>query len=318
MQDIVTVTMNPALDVSSTTAQVRPTSKLRCQNVQRHPGGGGINVARVLHRLGAPCLAIFPVGGSTGQLLSQLLDAEGVPSLGVPVAGHVRESFTVRDETTQQEYRFVLPGPELSEAEWRACLAQIAKSQTTPRYLVGSGSLPPGVPVNFYATLAQQAAASGTQFIVDTSGPALAAALARGVYMVKPSLREIREITQAPLTTMAEAARAARGWVEAGQAAVVVVSMGAQGALLVSADEAVYAPPIAVKVLSAVGAGDSFVAGMAWALAQGKELAPAFAYGVACGTAALMSTGTGLCEAADAHRLVGQVQLLRELPAHSI
>jgi 6-phosphofructokinase 2 len=117
---------------------------------------------------------------------------------------------------------------------------------------------------------------------------------------------------------MAEVAQAARLWVDAGQAAVVVVSMGEQGALLVSADDAIYAPPLPVKVVSAVGAGDSFVAGMTWALSQGKQLPDAFASGVACGSAALMSTGTGLCEAVDVHRLLGQVQLLREFPAHSI
>jgi 6-phosphofructokinase 2 len=318
MLDIVTVTMNPALDVSSTTAQVRPTSKLRCEQVQRHPGGGGINVARVLHRLGANCLAVYPMGGSTGQLLSQLLDAEGVLSVRIPIGGHIRESFTVLDESTQQEYRFVLPGPELTDAECKACLSHIAKRHPHPRFLVGSGSLPPGVPVDFYATMAQQAATSGSHFILDTSGPALVAALKQGVYMVKPSLREIRELTQAPLTTMAEVAQAARLWVDTGQAAVVVVSMGEQGALLVSADDAIYAPPLPVKVVSAVGAGDSFVAGMTWALSQGKHLADAFASGVACGSAALMSTGTGLCEAAEVHRLLGQVQLLREFPAHSI
>lgn len=318
MLDIVTVTMNPALDVSATTAQVRPTSKLRCQHVQRHPGGGGINVARVLHRLGAKCRALYPLGGSTGQLLSQLLDEEGVDSVQVPVAGHIRESFTVRDEASQQEYRFVLPGPDLSAREWQACLDRVAPLQAASGLVVGSGSLPPGVPDDFYARLAQQIAPTGARLIVDTSGAALAAALKQGVFMVKPSLREMRDLAQAPLHTMSEACQVARHWVAEGRAQVVVVSMGEQGALLVSADDALYAPPLSVTVVSAVGAGDSFVAGMTWSLAQGQALAQAFAYGVASGSASLMSTGTGLCAPADVHRLVGQVQLVREFPAHTV
>ena len=318
MAEILTVTINPALDVSASTNQVRPAHKLRCQQVQRHPGGGGVNVARVLHRLGAQVAALYTLGGSTGQMLAALLDEEGVPGLPVPIAGHTRESFTVAESSSAQEYRFVLPGPTLSAPEWQACLDRVAALQPVPRFVVGSGSLPPGVPDDFYARLGQWARAAGARLVVDTSGPALAKALEQGVFLVKPSLREIRDLTGRTLGTMGELQHAAQDWIRAGRAEVVVVSLGEQGALLVTAGECVFAPPLPVTVVSAVGAGDSFVAGMVWALAAGQDVVQAFRYGVACASAALMSSGTGLCAADDVHRLVAQVQCQQIVSGYAI
>lgn len=318
MAEILTVTINPALDVSASTAQVRPAHKLRCQQVHRHPGGGGVNVARVLHRLGAQVSALYTLGGSTGQMLAALLGEEGVPGLPVPIAGHTRESFTVAESSSAQEYRFVLPGPTLSAPEWQACLDRVAAMQPAPRFVVGSGSLPPGVPDDFYARLGQWARAAGARLVVDTSGPALAKALEQGVFLVKPSLREIRDLTGRTLGTMGELQDAAQDWIRAGRAEVVVVSLGEQGALLVTAAEGVFAPALPVSVVSAVGAGDSFVAGMVWALAAGQDVVQAFRYGVACASAALMSSGTGLCVADDVHRLVAQVQCRQIVPGYAV
>jgi len=313
MTDIITVTVNPALDVSASTAQVRPTSKLRCDQVERHPGGGGVNVARVLHRLGADCEALCLVGGPTGQMLLQLLALEGVHCLPVPIGGHTRESFTVRELASGQEYRFVLPGPQVLESEVAATLDTLGQ-QSVPRYLVASGSLPPGMPAHFYAQLAGVARAWGARLVVDGSGPAMAAALEHGVYMVKPSLREMRELTGQPLTSLHSVREAARQWVVDGHAEVVAVSLGDKGAVLVSADEALFAPALPVQVVSAVGAGDSFVAGMVWALSGGQTVARAFALGVAAGSAALSSSGTGLCAPEDVHLSVQIVQLMAEFP----
>ncbi|MGC1173003.1 1-phosphofructokinase family hexose kinase, partial [Polaromonas sp.] len=120
--DILTITMNPALDVSTSTDKVRDTHKLRCAAAQFHPGGGGINVARVLHRLGSNCLALYPSGGATGQRLGQLLEQEQVRHRGLPIAGETRESFSVHETSSGKDFRFVLPGPSLSAPEWQACL----------------------------------------------------------------------------------------------------------------------------------------------------------------------------------------------------
>ncbi|QDL54096.1 1-phosphofructokinase family hexose kinase [Rhodoferax aquaticus] len=318
MPHVLTITMNPALDVSASTAKVEHTRKLRCQQVQRHPGGGGINVARVLHRLGVDCGALFPVGGSTGQLLTQLLDAEGVPCWPVQVAGHIRESFTVRDEHSGQEFRFVLPGPALGELEQQACLSQLRSLTPSPLYVVASGSLPPGVPDSFYAELAPIAAQMGAKLVVDSSGLALSAALRKGVFMLKPSLGEMRMLASEPLPTMAAVVDCAQRWIALGRVQVLAVSMGEMGALLVTAQGAWFAPPLKVKVVSAVGAGDSFVAGMVSALVHSDDLVHAFKMGVACASAALAQAGTSLCDPPQVQRLFAEVLCMQTLPQYSI
>lgn len=313
MSDILTVTMNPALDVSASTGHVHPTSKLRCDAVQRHAGGGGVNVARVVHRLGGDCDALCLVGGPSGEMLTSLLQEEGVTCVPVAIAGHTRESFTVLDRTTNAEFRFVLPGPHIHEDEVTACMGALSW-QAPPCYLVASGSLPPGVPDSFYGQLAQLANAWGAQLVLDGSGEALKAALNQGVYLVKPSLREFRDVAQLPLRTVAEVAQAAAHWVRCQWAAVVVVSLGEQGALMTSADGTFYAPPLPVTVVSAVGAGDSFVAGMVWSLARKDPLLQAFRYGVACATASLMSAGGGLCAPEDVQTWFDRVVWNDQLP----
>lgn len=309
MTDVLTVTMNPCVDVSTSTAKVEPTHKLRCEAPQRAPGGGGINVARVVHRLGASCAALYPAGGMPGDMLSGLLAAERVPGIRIPIAGETRESFHVRDLSAGQEYRFVMPGPELNEAEWQACLHRLMHSEAKPRYLVASGSLPPGVPDDFHARLARWARQNNIRFVLDSSGAALACALKEGVYLVKPSLRELRELSGQALPTESQWREAAQQLVRTGQAEVVVLSLGGQGALLVSSDTVLFAPALPVEVVSAVGAGDSFVGGMVASLAAGASLGEAFRRGVAAASASLLSSGTGLCQPAELERLWQDVVL---------
>jgi len=313
MSDILTITMNPALDVFASTVHVHPTSKLRCDAVQRHAGGGGVNVARVLHKLGADCAALCMVGGPSGEMLTTLLQAEGVTCIPVAIAGHTRESFTVFDRATGKEFRFVLPGPEIHEDEVTACLGALSW-QEPPDYVVVSGSLPPGVPHDFYRQLAQVSNAWGAKLILDGAGEPLKAALGHGVYMVKPSLREFRDATELALLTLTDVAKAAAHWVQCQWAEVVVVSLGEQGAVMVTADGALYAPVLPVTVASAVGAGDSFVAGMVWSLSRNAALQQAFGYGIACATASLSSAANGLCTPADVQTWSDQVVCTEHLP----
>ena len=191
MTDIVTLTMNPAVDLSTSVDRVVPVHKLRCSPARRDPGGGGINVARVATRLGAAVKALYPRGGDTGALLRRLIDGEGIASLAVHVAGETREDITVFEEDTGEQFRFVFPGPELSRAEWRECLSAIGRLKGRPAIFVASGSLPPGVPEDFYAQAARAAKACGARVIVDTSGAALKAALEAGLFLIKPNLREL-------------------------------------------------------------------------------------------------------------------------------
>jgi len=312
---ILTVTLNPALDVSASTAEVIPTRKLRCHAVQRHPGGGGINVARVVHRLGSDCTAIFPCGGPTGALLQELLLAEGVHIHPMDATGHTRESFTVLEMASGREFRFVLPGPELAPAVWQDLLLQLPSLAASASFLVGSGSLPPGVPGDFYARMAVQARQMGVPMAVDSSGDALRQAIQAGVDVVKPSVGELRELTGKPIDTMQEARAAALEWIARGKVEIATVSLGAQGALLVTRSGAWWAQPLAVKVVSAVGAGDSFLAGLVSGLCQHKTPLDAFALAVACGSAAVMCAGTGLIAASDADTLLKQVTIV-DCPDH--
>jgi 6-phosphofructokinase 2 len=300
---ILTLTMNPALDISTSVDKVLPTHKLRCTTEQIHAGGGGINVARVVHRLGGACVAVFPRGGVTGRELQQLLDAEQVPLVCVDIAGETRQSFSAHETSTGLDYRFVLPGPTLSEPDWLQCLSLVEAQHAPAGLVVASGSLPPGVPVDFYARLALMAEARGFKLVLDTSGAALAEALKVGVYLVKPSLRELQEFTGLPLQTDVQQRDAARHLIAQGAAKVVALSLGDEGALLVTADQAWRAASVPVRAVSTIGAGDSFVGGMVWALSQGKPLEDAFRYGMAAGAAAVMNVGTGLCQAADVHKI---------------
>jgi 6-phosphofructokinase 2 len=306
MTDILTLTLNPALDVLTSIDQVSDTHKMRCGPTLKHPGGGGVNVARVLHRLGANCVALYLAGGVTGERHHKLMTAEKVRCHVMPIAEETRESFSVHETSSGNDFRFVLPGPRVTTAELEDCFEYVAQ-HLPKQFLVISGGLPPGVPDDFYARLAALAQQHGVRVVLDTNGPALAEALKVGVYLFKPSLRELRDLTGQALPDTDSQLAAAQQLIDRGQAHIVAVSLGEQGAMVVSATERWRARSIAVAVQTTIGAGDSFVGGMVWALACGDSLVKAFQYGMASGAAALLAPGTSLSQAADVHHLLPQV-----------
>lgn len=307
---VLCLTMNPSVDVSTHTDRVVPADKLRCGPAGRDAGGGGLNVASVVHRLGGCSSALFPAGGSTGQWLTQHLVQSGLSAHALPIAQDTRENFTVQALDSGAEYRFVLPGPTLSEPEWRACLHTVSAWPTPLGFVVASGSLPPGVPTDFYARLARTAGTRSVKMVLDSSGPALAQALQAGVFLVKPNLRELRELTGLPLATAREWRAAAQTLIDLGQAEVVALTMGDRGALVLSRDGAWQADALALDVVSSVGAGDSFVGAMVWSLQQGHAVPQAFSWAMAAGSAALLTPGTGLCRLADVQRLQPLVRVV--------
>lgn len=309
MQTIVTVTINPAIDVSTSVERIEPSVKLRCGPARRDAGGGGVNVARVVHRLGGAALAILPVGGLTGRLLVELLEAEGVPMTAVPIAGETREDFTAVERATGREFRFVLEGPQLAWSEWQACLDAAIQPGDGPAIVVASGSLPPGAPADFHQRLAANAKAAGDRVVLDVSGPALATALRHGVYLIKPNLRELQDLTGERLDDDAARLAAARALIAGGGAEAVALTMGDEGALLITADRAWRAPALPITPISSVGAGDSFLGGMVHALAAGQDLEEAFRLALACGSAALLSPGTGLCQPDMVQSLLPRVRM---------
>ncbi|WP_458685587.1 1-phosphofructokinase family hexose kinase [Nocardia tengchongensis] len=289
---IVTLTMNPAIDLATTAAHIAPTDKTRCTAPRFDPGGGGINVARTVAALGEPVTAIFPAGGPPGRLLEQLVRDAAIPMRPVPVADHTRENFAVSATDTGEQYRFVLPGPRLTTPEVHRCLAEVERAAQACRYVVASGSLPPGVPVSFYQTLADLLSDLGVPLVLDTSGAALRA-VGHGVHLIKPSVRELADYAGRPLPDRESRVAAARELVERGVSEIVVVSMGPAGTLAVTRDDARWLASIEVPVRSGIGAGDAQVGGIVVGLARGYPLDAAVRLGIAAATAALASQGTG-------------------------
>jgi 6-phosphofructokinase 2 len=294
--------MNPALDIATATDRVVPGHKLRCGDPRYDPGGGGINVARATHRLGGHALAVFPVGGLSGEMLCRLLQDESVPHVPVPIAGFTRESLAVVERQSGNQYRFLLPGPALDSFDQERCLDALATQAQGASYLVASGSLPPGVPADFYARVREVARQCGARFVLDTSGPALAGA-GCGMFLIKASLRELEELAGHAIQTEDAHEKAARDVVAQGRAEICIVSLGAQGALLATAESVKRFAAIPVEGLSSIGAGDSMVAGIVLGLRRGLTLADAVKFGMAAGAATLLRPGTELCRREDAQRL---------------
>ena len=308
MQKVVTLTMNPALDVGTAIHSVAPEIKLRCAEPRFHPGGGGINVSRAIRFLGGESSAVYAAGGHNGMMLAQLLDSEGIEHHPVSIAGITRENLVVYEESTSLQYRFTMPGPELAADEWIACLETLFN--LNPDYIVASGSLPRGVPLEFYGEITRYAREYGIRVIVDTAGDALNRTVGKGVYLLKPNLRELELFAGEKIQGEAHIRRACQRLIAEGLAEVLVVSMGAAGAALVNGEDYLHVHAPVVPIASKVGAGDSMVGGIVMGLAQGRGLADAVRLGVAAGSAAVMTAGTQLCRKDDAFRLYQEIVAL--------
>lgn len=302
---IATLTLNPALDLATETAKLRPTEKLRCTAPQVDPGGGGINVARVVRELGGDAVAVFPEGGASGALIVELLRAAGVRCETVPIAGVTRESFSVTERETGLQYRFVLPGPGIDASAGAALIDRIAA--LAPAWLVLSGSFPPDLPPDFTERLGATARRVGARLILDTGTDLAAIGRATGAWLIKPNRSELEAAAGGPLADRDAVAGAARRLLRSGAARCVVVSLGADGALFVDEQSDRHVPAPAVTPVSAVGAGDSMVAALTLALARAVPIEDALRYGVAAGAAALLTPGTGLVRRADVERLAGEL-----------
>jgi len=302
--------MNPAVDLSAAVEVLEPHRKLRCADVQRDPGGGGINVARALKRLGSEATAVFPCGGPMGPVLTGLLAAEDVPCVPVPIGGETREDFSVREGATGGQFRFILPGPSLTPGEIDACLKAVTSRLQPGAFLVASGSLPPGAPTDFYARLADAAVKTSARLVLDTSGAPLRAAVDHGgLFLIKPSRDELAELAGYPSAGRGLCIEIARHIVSAGHAEFVCVSLGAEGAILVGRGGAWFASAPQVAAKSTIGAGDSMLAALVWSFANGATPAEALKLAVAAGSASLLAPGTKLCAPDDIARLMPQIQV---------
>lgn len=303
MAHIVTLTLNPTVDKSTTVDKIVPDHKLRCDAPKFEPGGGGINVSRALKRLGLESLAVFPASGPAGTLLQHLLTQEDIEQHPITTINWTRENFIVVDTSTNQQYRFGMPGREISPDEQNLILETLQALRPAPDFLVISGSLPPGIDPEFLVKIVQMAHANGTKVVVDTSGPALERVVQEGVYLIKPNIGELCRMAGVSELDSVAVGEAAKNLIRAGKCEIIVVSMGPQGACLVTEDFVDHVPAPNVKRRSTVGAGDSMVAGMISALANGQSAREAVRLGVACGTAATMNSGTELFKKHDVEKL---------------
>jgi 6-phosphofructokinase 2 len=295
---LITLTLNPALDIAADASEVVHTHKVRMHHEHADPGGGGVNVARVLRELGGDVVAIVAAGGASGRVLEEMLDEAGVPRRSVVIKGQTRVSLNVKDNKSGLEYRFVPEGPTLSAAEFDDCLAAV--EQEPGDWLIASGSLPHGVPENAYAQVARIAARKGQRFVVDTSGPALVAALDQGgCALIKPSLGELESLVGRELKDPVQQEAEAMALVRQGAAQVVALTLGSEGALMATKDGVIRMPAMEEPMHSSVGAGDAFLAAATLALAYGSAPAEALLWGTAAGGAAIACAGTARLRRAD-------------------
>lgn len=293
---VLTITMNPAVDVNSMADEIVTNQKVRCEKPDYDPGGGGINVARVLTRLEAQANAIYLAGGIAGGLLTYLLDLEKVPHEQIEISGMTRENTSVIDKKTGEQYRFVFPGPDIQEAEWKEALNWIEKNIDDYDIVVGSGSLPPGVPTDFYSRVAKLVLGNEKAYILDTSGDFLVEGLKNGATFIKPNQEEFEQLKkQTGSTTKDELIQKLFEL----NIENIVHTMGKEGTILINKEGRKEFKPPEIEVNSSIGAGDSFVGGLVFGLLNEMKAKDAVCYGISAAASTLKSAGTDLCELND-------------------
>jgi len=302
MATIITITFNPAIDKSTTVPQLIPEKKLYCSSPVYEPGGGGINVARAMKRLGSNAIAIYLEGGYSGKVFTELLKKEKIAIIPIRTVGVTRENLVVKELSTNKQFRFGMPGESVSEKEWKKCVKALSAIPDV-NYIVVSGSLPIGIPEDIFGKIASVSRFKNARLIVDTSGKALNHAVEAGTYLIKPNLKELALLVGKDSLTIDEVEKASKEIINKYQCEVVVTSLGARGAILTTKETSLRIIPPKVNIQSTVGAGDSMLAGIVFSLSNNKSLVEAAQYGVACGTAATMNQGTELCHFEDVEKL---------------
>ncbi|MEW9512553.1 MULTISPECIES: 1-phosphofructokinase [Streptomyces] len=291
---ILTVTPNPSLDRTYELPGLVRGTVLRATADRVDPGGKGINVSRAVAAAGHRTVAVAPMGGPEGDLLARLLGEHGIEAAGVPVTGSTRINVTlVEPDATLTKINAA--GPELSAAEAEDVLEAVRTRSAAADWIACCGSLPRGLPPQWYAELVARSHRAGARIALDTSGAALTAALREAPDVIKPNAQELAEAVGRPLATVGDALKAAEELRERG-AGAVLASLGADGQLLVEASGAYFATARVATVRSNVGAGDASLAGFLTAGGQGPR---ALASAVAHGAAAVQLAGSLMPTPAD-------------------
>lgn len=299
MKKIITITLNPTIDKSILVPALIENQKLRCSDIKYEPGGGGINISRAINILGGKSKALFLAGGYFGAFFIKLFKGKIIDFESFKIKNETRESIIIYDEFNNKQYLLDMKGPIVIEKEWQSLLNAISKL-TEVDYIVASGSLPPGIPSDFYARVAKIAKEINAKFILDTSGEPLKLAINEDVYLIKPNLKEMSALAGIDKLSIENVTQEALKIIKSTKCEAIVVSLGPNGALLVTENYSNHflAPKIEVK--STVGAGDSMMAGIILKLSENNSLQEAVRYGVASGAAATLNIGTKLCDKKNA------------------
>jgi 6-phosphofructokinase 2 len=305
---IITITVNPTVDKGFHVKRIVKNEKLRAEHLRRDPGGGGINVSRVIKRLGGDTAACALAGGTTGELLAKLLHREKIPFHLTEIKDETRISFTVIEDSTGHQLRFLMPGPKVKQDEWKRFIRDIVSIKPAPHLCVLSGSLPPGVPDDFYFRLIRMFKKRSIRCLLDASGKSLRAGMKAGPYIVKPNLRELGQLAEKKVNSRELILKTARRMLRYG-CEIIIISLGDKGAMLVTKEKSLYAFAPKVKPISVVGAGDSMVGAVALKITQGGSLSEVLRFGVAAGTAAVLSVGTELCKRKEFKKILPKVKI---------
>ena len=303
---VLTLTLNPTLDMSSDADHVVAEDKIRCDAPTLDPGGGGINVARAIGILGGQATALVALAGFRGQQVAALLTRENVPHVVVEIPGETRLSLAVGDRAARTQYRFVMPGPLWGADENAACLATIKSHLCAGQFVVLSGSMPPGISDSFIQDCSAFTADAGAKLVLDTTGGDLLNGNAR-VSVLRLDKVESEAMAGHPLPSTQDAADFAQGLIARGVAEMVILGRGKDGSVLATKDTAWHGSGPDVTVHSKVGAGDSFLGAFTLALARGDTPKTALAHGVAAASAAVMSAATALCAKRDVDALLPRI-----------
>lgn len=314
MKRVLTITLNPALDLTTTVPVLLSDRKLRCSPPRIEPGGGGVNVSRAISKLGRSSTAFVAIGGGIGDEVRARLQAEGIEGVWFDTGLPTRQSFAVHDKAAAVQYRFVLPGSPWSAETWQSGLERLTSLLEADDLIIISGSLPPGIPMNAHQIIATSAKHDSQHIIVDTSGEPLATLVDGGPSRVDTIVMDENEalslVAQESLDVPG-AAELARGICRRGAARLVVVTLGGRGAVGARQDAAWHVAPPRVKVASKVGAGDSFVAGLAIGIAESKPISDVLTYAMGAAASAVTTPASELCTREGTETYASQVTCLQ-------
>ncbi|MHB1001581.1 MAG: 1-phosphofructokinase [Armatimonadota bacterium] len=305
---IATVTLNPALDKSIFVDTLLPHDTNRVLKVEVDAGGKGINVSRVLKELGDDTITLGFLGGQTGRFIEHTLTTEGIRTDFTRIKADTRTNISIQESSGAPPTSLNEPGPSITDDELDELIANVRKEARKSPFIVFGGSLPPQAPVDIYKRLIAVAKGAGAKVILDSDGEPMCKGLQAAPYMIKPNRDEVHRLVDVDIKSIDDAKRALNLLTSFG-VKVVVISMGAKGAVASSEEGMWYAQPPQVKVISTIGSGDSMVAGIVHILKDNGSLDEALRWGTAAGAATAMTGGTEISKRSRIIELLDKVEI---------